>query len=705
MPAFAIVLFIKHGGNVCACTISQDILMKLHVSVLLFAVAISGNAWAQSVVKMDSVLLNDVVVTGQYKPQSLKNSVYQIRTITNEYIRQRGATSVLGVLDYELGVRFYNDATLGETDVELMGMAGANVKVLLDGVPLVDRGSTRQSLTQIDVNTIDRIEIVEGPMSVVYGTDALAGVINIITKKNKGDNLSVSARVQEETVGKEYAAFSGKGLHNESLGINWGHKGFFAGGGITRNNFGGWADTLTGRRKAWKPKDQLMSYGTLGYGNTNFKVWYRLDYLNEDLISRGDINYNNAKSTDQHYFTERYTHQAQAIWQLNNDFSLNGTASYQQYQRRTRTTIKSFDTGNEILSAGAGTQDVSSFNTIFFRGTAQYTLSPVVSFQPGIEFRQDKSTGERIEGTPVINDYSVFISSEIKPIAGINIRPGVRLNKNSLYDAPPVIPSLNTKFSLSRNLDLRLSYARGFRAPALRELYFYFFDASHAVKGNRDLKAEYSNSFTGSLAWQVLQTSDVRIGVTATGFYNQFNNRIDIAYPVNSDTATYVNISKFKTTGGTLNGTLNWKALQAGLGCSYIGRYNAFAEDKNSPELVWTPEVNSNISYCFTRIGATLSLSYKYNGVRPVYEQITNADGSTYIHLAKTSAFHNGEVTATKRITKYVTVNAGARNLFNTTNLKNTTLNSGQAHNEGSLMPMWYGRSYFLGLSFNWNKH
>ncbi|SFD18536.1 outer membrane receptor for ferrienterochelin and colicins [Chitinophaga sp. CF118] len=684
--------------------------MKLHVSVLIFAIAVSGNTWAQSVVKMDSVLLHDVVVTGQYKPQSLKNSVYQIRTITAAYIQQRAATSVLGVLDYELGVRFSADATLGETDVELMGMSGASVKVLLDGVPLVDRGSTRQSLTQIDINTIERIEIVEGPMSVVYGTDALAGVINIITKKNTGNTLAVAARVQEETVGKEYAAFSGKGLHNENLNVNWSQKGFFAGGGITRNDFGGWADTLTGRKKAWKPKEQLMTNATFGYGKNNFKVWYRLDYLNEDLISRGDINYNNAKATDQHYFTERYTHQAQAVWQLNNDLSLNGTASYQQYQRRTRTTIKSLDTGAEVLSTDDGAQDVSSFNTLFFRGTAQYTLSSAVSFQPGIEFRRDASTGQRIEGTPVINDYSVFISSEIKPVAGINIRPGVRINKNSLYDAPPVIPSLNTKFSLSKNLDLRLSYARGFRAPALRELYFYFFDASHSIKGNRDLKAEYSNSFTGSLSWQALQTNNLRIGLTATGFYNQFNNRIDIAYPANSDTATYVNINKFKTTGGTLNGTLNWKNIQAGLGFSYIGRYNAFADDAAydksypTPQLVWTPEVNSNISYRFTRIGATLNLSYKYNGTRPVYEEVTNVDGSTYIHLAKTSAFHNAEITATKKVTKYVTVNGGARNLFNTTNLKNTTLNSGQAHSEGSLQPMWYGRSYFLGLSFNWNK-
>jgi outer membrane receptor for ferrienterochelin and colicins len=129
--------------------------------------------------------LGEVVITGQYKPQSVKNSVYQVRVINSERIRQSGATEIKQVLANQLGFRFSNDNTIGTTDVQLMGMSGRNVKILLDGVPMVDRGDTRESLNQVDVNTIERIEIVEGPMSVSYGSDALAGVINIITKKNE----------------------------------------------------------------------------------------------------------------------------------------------------------------------------------------------------------------------------------------------------------------------------------------------------------------------------------------------------------------------------------------------------------------------------------------------------------------------------------------------------------------------------------------
>src|SRR5690554_7958706 len=108
--------------------------------------------------------LEEVVVTGQFEPQSIKNSVYKVRTISSEQIRLRASTSVENILNTQLGMRFSNDLTLGESDIQLMGMSGQNVKVLVDGIPLVDRGATKQSLSQIDVNNIERIEVVEGPM-------------------------------------------------------------------------------------------------------------------------------------------------------------------------------------------------------------------------------------------------------------------------------------------------------------------------------------------------------------------------------------------------------------------------------------------------------------------------------------------------------------------------------------------------------------
>jgi len=657
-----------------------------------------------------TVQLKDVVITGQYQAQSVKQSVYRVRTISSERIQLRGATDVLGVLNNELGVRFSNDATLGETDVELMGMSGQRVKILLDGVPLVDRGSARQSLSQIDVNTIERIEIVEGPMSVVYGTDALAGVINLITKKGRGNHLIVNARMQEETVSDEYKPIDGKGVHNESLGLQWSGHGWFANGSITRNDFGGWQGDYTGRKKEWHPKDQLFANGSLGYRSGKWELWYRLDYLDEDIKSLGDINTGNYKATDQHYYTSRYTHQAQAAWRANDRLSFNGALSYQDYKRKTETTIKDFRTNTSSISADAGSQDVSKFSMLFFRGTAQYKLSDALTLQPGIEVKRDASSGQRIEGSPEITDYAFFASAEIRPASWVNIRPGARFSKNSVYDAPPVIPSINTKFILSQNFDLRLSYARGFRAPALRELYFYFFDASHSIKGNPNLRAEYSHSTNASLSWQLPGLKAWQYTVTLSGFYNDFTNLIDIGYDAaDPAVSTYINVNKFRTTGGMLEHQLSWKALEAGIGIAYIGRYNRFSDDTAfnktyaTPTFTWTAELNANIIYHFRRIGATLNVCYKYTGQRPTYE-LANVNNAAMVQLAKTAAFHYADVTATKKINRYLTVNGGVKNLFDVDRLRNTSADVGQAHSTGGPVLMWYGRSCFLGLSFRWAK-
>ncbi|GAB3319274.1 hypothetical protein GCM10027299_11660 [Larkinella ripae] len=650
--------------------------------------------------------LDDVVVTGQYEPQSIRQSVYQIRTIDRERIQLRAATNVIGVLNNELGIRFSNDLTLGTSDIQLMGMSGRNVKILLDGVPMVDRGDTRESLNQVDINTVERIEIVEGPMSVSYGTDALAGIINIITKKPGSEQLSVTARVQEETANKEYSAFTGQGVHNQNLGVTWQRKGWNAYVGGTHNAFGGWQGISTTRAKDWHPKRQLLGNTKVGYRNETFNIWYRLDALNETIDALGPTNVNTNQARDQKYLTNRFTHQLQSDWKVNGQLQLNAILSYTDYSRKTQTSNIDLTTGRRTLSLGAGEQDLSLFDTKIFRATAQYKVSNAVSVQPGVDINLDGASGARILGSPTINDYAFFVSSELKPSSAITLRPGLRFIKNSVYDAPPVIPSLNAKLALHKNTDLRFAYARGFRSPALRELYFNFFDASHSIKGNPNLKAEYSNSFNGSLTWRSVSTPTLRISSTLTGFYNDFHNLISYGFdPTNPGVMMTINIDRFKTTGGTLNNTLNARNFQFTLGFSHVGRFNSLAEGSTDlPEFVWSPEINANLTYHVTKIDTKVSLFYKYTGKRPAYETLTDSQGAPTIRLAETAAYQWADVTINKSITKYVTLNAGVKNLFNITRLNNTSGDVGGSHSAGGSVPLSYGRSYFLGLNFQWSK-
>lgn len=666
----------------------------------------------EAVSQSDSVSprkMEEVVVTGQYKPQSLQKSVYQVRVITSEKIQLSGAANIQQVLSTQLGFRFSNDNTLGITDVKLNGMGGNNVKILLDGIPMVDRYDERVSLSQIDINNVERIEIVEGPMSVSYGSDAMAGVINIITKKNKKDTFSVNAGAQEETAGNEYFPFSYKGVHIQHVNVNYAKKHLLAAVGGTHNDFDGFGGDVYGRGKTWKPKEQWMGNAKLGYVDDRLHIYYRIDGLNENIRVRNPINMSNYKAIDQEYITDRYIHQVQSELRFNDKIQWSTFVAYTDYRRQTKTTRHNFET-NTIEPNQAGEDDISKLNSIAFKTSLQYQLSPKVSLQPGIDINHEKASGARIQGAPEINDYALFVSAEIQPTDFVKIRPGVRISTNSQYDAPPAIPSINAKFRLNKKLDLRLAYGYGFRAPTLRELYLTFFDANHSLIGNKDLKAEYSNSVNGSLTFKPQGLKKATFSSTLSGFYSAYRNQVELIQSRTDNTQyTYYNTDRSKTTGGSWENYISWKKLELTIGASYIAYSSSQFDDKNyvkedNRDLLWTPEVYSDITYRADKIKTTFALFYKYVGRKPAFSFGT-LNSQNAILLTRTDAYNLADFTASTDITKFLSTRIGVKNIFDVTDVKsNTVSSSNSAHSSSGPMAIGYGRSFFIGLIFNWSR-
>jgi outer membrane receptor for ferrienterochelin and colicins len=353
------------------------------------------------------------------------------------------------------------------------------------------------------------------------------------------------------------------------------------------------------------------------------------------------------------------------------------------------------------LDPNAERQAQVDFNGFSFRGTAFYKLSDLVSFQPGVDINMEKGEGERLNtGINNVNDYAFFITSEITPSKKINIRPGLRVIKNSVYAAPPVIPSVNAKITLSKNIDLRLSYARGFRSPSIRELYFNFFDANHQIVGNPELKAETSNSFTGSLSWKPAVQTKNNFSATFSGFYNDVKNLIDFA-PSASDPNIYIylNIAEYKTRGVNLTGSLRNKNWSLAAGTSFTGYYNDYTTmDKTLPQFQWSAEANTNIGYSFSKIGLDMNLFYKFTGKRLSYVL-----SGTDILPSRLKGYHLADLALNKKLGKHLMVNTGIRNLFNVDRVSSTVVVSG-VHTGNGVRNIGYGRSYFAGILLNWEK-
>jgi outer membrane receptor for ferrienterochelin and colicins len=646
--------------------------------------------------------LEEVVVTGQYEPQSLSRSVYQVRTISAEQMMAKGAVNLQDVLNTQLNFRFSQDLALGTSSVTLNGLPGQYVKVLIDGVPVIGKSSGNEvNLNQINVNAIERIEIVEGPMAVAFGADAMAGVINIITKKTPDTKLEISARLQEETVGTEYG--SDEGIHSQYVSTAYAAKEWYSRLEGGRSDFNGWTGNASGRERQWHPKTQWLGAGTVGVKRDRFDAHYRLDVSIESIYNPGEFQGNQA--LDQRYITKRFMHQLQGDARFGN-LTFNGAFAFTDYSRKTQTVNVDEDTGTETLSLGEGHQDVTAFTGFTARGTFQYKFSPEISIQPGYDFNSESGEGERLkEGKHTIGDGAIFLSAEYTPRTFISIRPGVRFISNSQYEAPPLVWSVNTKFNLSSKLELRVSYGKGFRAPSLRELYFYFFDASHSIEGNPDLETEHSQSINAAVNWTCMETARFNVLNSFSVFYNDIDNMIASGYkPGNSVVTTYINVAHFRSQGAVIASKLKYHHLSFTAGFSYTGRYNDFEQEDNSlPKFVWSPEANANAAYAIEKIRLTANVFYKFTGKLPYYEAAT-VDGKEQIRLATLGSFQWTDVSLQKRFFKNFDLTLGVRNVFDVVTIQNSTVNTGDAHSGGSVTPVGYGRSYFATLNFHFSR-
>jgi outer membrane receptor for ferrienterochelin and colicins len=443
--------------------------------------------------------LDEVVVTAQYQEGSVENAVQKIRVIDKVTIDKMGAQNLRDVLSNSLNIRLSQDNVLGSS-MSLQGISGQNVKILIDGVAVTGRVNGNIDLSQINMNNVERIEIVEGPLSVSYGTDALAGTINIITKKFQKPSSSASVTGYYESVGQYN--YSGRLAHSTK------NYTFSLLGG--RNYFDGWkyedspfkmekeefADS--NRVMDWKPKEQFFGTVFIGRQLKRTKLGLTSDYFYEQIMNRGlprEPYYETA--FDDYYATNRF----------NNSFSITGKAfkntninlifANNRFKRVKNTYINDLTTLKQTLTANASDQDTTTFNSMTSRGTFSSSRSDAkINGEIGYDFQHEIGTGLRIkDNKQQIADYAIFISAEYKPFEKTVIRPGIRTSYNTSYQAP-VIPSVNIRQEIGKGNVLRFSYARGFRAPSLKDLYFYFVDVNHNIKGNEELKAEYSHNFS-----------------------------------------------------------------------------------------------------------------------------------------------------------------------------------------------------------------
>ncbi len=630
---------------------------------------------------------DEVIITGNYTPVFKSSSIYNIDVIGNKEMQQLAANNVRDVMAQQLNVQLSNDGVLGSS-LSLQGVGGQNVKFLIDGVPVIGRQNGNIDISQLNVANIDHIEMVKGPMSVIYGSDALGGVVNLITKSNKEEKWNGNINAYYETVGNYNTDFSiGKGFKSANLFVNAG-----------RNFFDGWNPTDSLRSQQWHPKEQYFANAKYNKTVNGYKMALQYNFSNETVFNQGNITETpyQAYAFDQNYRTMRNQLLFTTDKKLNEKSSWQFTAAYNYYRYIKNSYRKDLVDMVSILTADPSDDDTTVFQSFFTRTVYNHSLGKKVSLLSGFELNQEFAQGKKIDNaTHQITDAALFACVDYNPMDKLTIRPSIRGIYNSQYNAP-LVPSLNALYKISDAYALRLSWSKGFRAPAIKEQYLFFVDASHNVRGNPNLKAENSDNYNFSLNIKFVKSKSV-IEIEPALFYNHIINQISLVQvdPV-SNLFTYINLDEFTAKGGEIQLRYLINNFQFKTGGAYTGTTSTFNGIIKQPDYAWYLESTSSASYTIEKWETSFSVFYKYTGVKPIYI----LEGENNISLQQNAAYSLMDITLSKFLfKKKLNLSLGVKNLFDIQNVN--AARSGGAHSSGDgTMMVGTGRSEFLKLNY-----
>jgi outer membrane receptor for ferrienterochelin and colicins len=675
-----------------------------HISFEELELEISNEDDFPSIIKLSptTFYIEEVVSTGQIRPTTIQKSVFDIKVIDKESINARAAPTLREVLMNENNVRVSKDGVLGSS-MSINGLGGENVKIMIDGVPVIGRENGNINLDHINVKNAERIEIIQGPMSAIYGSDALGGVINIITKE-PDKKLFMEFENYNESIGQYNL------LANANFKI--GENKFLLSG--VRNLFQGFSPNPTFRAHLWDPREQYFADFKWLRDFGKYKVSYNSNFMKDLILNRTepiDAPYNELGFDDE-YHTNRILNSLSIAGEVAENRFVNFIANHSYYDRKTDRYLKDLVTLERTLTKDLNDQKFNNFQSFMSRGT--YSHDEIVSsysYQLGYEVRYDDGAGDRINTeNSAIADLAAFFTSEYKPTEKLTINPMFRFIYNTKYDAP-IIPVLNLKYTLAKNFDFRTSYARGFRAPSIKELNLEFIDQNHYIIGNPNLSAENSYTINAMLNYNFYSNQHV-IKSEIKYFYNEVKDMItlvDVGFEefVQQQIFSYSNISKVKTNGIQLNLSYFRNKVSNNLSFLYIGRWSSILNEFN-----YTPEVSYNLTYNIDKIDTRLALFYKYTGpiVRFGYMGTLDDDNPIIneedLIEYKILDFHNMDINISKYLfNKSVDLSFGVKNVFDVTNIRTTGQNMSGAHsgdNTGSL-PMNWGRTFFIRLTYNYN--
>tara|TARA_B100000929_G_scaffold235202_1_gene191766 strand:+ start:16828 stop:18915 length:2088 start_codon:yes stop_codon:yes gene_type:complete len=624
--------------------------------------------------------LEEVILTATRTERQLSSLPLLVTLISKKKILHSGTIRLDEILNEQTGIITVTDES-GFEGVQIQGIASDYILILIDGVPLVGRSAGNFDLSRLTVGNIKQIEVVKGPSSSLYGSEALGGVINIITEKPKSEELHGNASYR-------FGSFTQQDIN---VDIKQRYK---------KLRYVFFANRFSSEGYDLNPDVDGQTVNPFENYTVNGRIYYDFN----DKLSL--------------FTSARFYDQVQDAGFTFNDVAFEGDSKEREWNAHARIDQKWNDrldtsyelyytnyTANERL-ADPISEDVlsdSDFDQKLFRPEIRgnYAFADAGTLTAGFGFQYDELDRTFFDETVSFNSQYAYAQYDFNPVERLNVIAGARFDNHSEY-SNQFSPKLAMRYKLTNAISVKGSVGYGFKAPDFRQLYFDFTNSAvgYTVLGynvaldklrelreqgqildvvvseddlNNPLEAESSVGYNVGLTFK-----EGKWNSELNFFRNDIKNLIDtriIARKTNGQNVfSYVNFDEIYTTGFEINtGYKITNALNLSAGYQLLYAYDKKKQQEVEDGQVFArdPATNQTVAVTQSDYFGLVNRS-RHNANFKVFYDIASAKANINLRLLYRSKYAqfdtngNGLIDTydTSFIDGYVTTNIAASKTF-----------------------------------------